>query len=145
MKKMILFVLLLIAFCLPAFTIQAADTSQKLTFEWKMTDTTNLKEWKLFWADAAGGPYDLTPVAVIPYDPSEPGPKYSSSATPTVQGNQASHIIKYFVMIACGDISQSDGSTKYLCSGNSNEVSWDFWIPAGVFSIPLEFTIKAVP
>lgn len=145
MKKWILFVLILVAFCLPAFTIHAADTSQKLTFEWQQADKTNLKEWKLYWSDTSGGPYDTEPVAVIPYDPAEPGPTYTSATTPTVQGNQASHVIKYFVMLACGDIPQADGSTKYECSANSNEESWDFWIPAGMFSIPIEFTIKVFP
>lgn len=120
---------------------QAFAAGYNITAEWTMNDTTNLKEWKLFWSDTTGGPY--TEIMVIPYDPNSTGPLYTSPASVEVTGPQASMVKKYFVMISCGDIPQSDGSTKYLCSEDSNEATYDFWIPAGQFSVPLNFTIKA--
>lgn len=118
-----------------------ADTAKTLTAQWEMADTTNLKEWKLFWGDTSGGPY--TEILTIPYDPNAPGPIYTSPATVQVTGNQGTIVKKYFVIISCGNIPQQDGTSKYECSGNSNEATADFWIPAGQFSIPLNFEIIA--
>lgn len=133
MKKLFL-VILATLFLLSAGTVLA----ETLTFEWTQADLTNLKEWKLLWSDTQGGPYvDLT---TIGYDGSA-GPSYSSPADVEVTGKQGTHAMKYFVLRACGDIPQQDGSTSYLCSKDSNEVSKDFWIPAGTFSVPLNFEI----
>jgi hypothetical protein len=137
MKRFILTIVCLLA--IVGFTSQVY--AETLTFEWTQSDTTNLKEWKLFWGDASGGPY--TEAAVIPYDPHVAGPIYSSPATLSVTGEQGTNVTKYFVLVACGDIPQADGSTEYLCSKDSNEVSNKFWIPAGVFSVPVNFQIKA--
>lgn len=123
----------------------AADKTETLTFEWDQTDTTNLKEWRLYWSDTTGGPYDQQEVAVIPYDSAAPGPTYSSPATATVTGDPGTQVTKFFVLVACGDIPQQDGTTQYLCSDNSNEASYAFWIPAGQFSVPINFLIKANP
>ena len=136
-----LFVTIFLLFSWVAF---AADTTETLTFEWDQTDTTNLKEWRLYWGDAAGGPYDTQEVAVIPFDGSA-GPTYSSPADATVSGPQGTHVTKYFVLVACGDIPQNDGTTNYECSTNSNEVSHAFWIPAGQFSVPIQFKIVTTP
>ena len=144
MKK-VLFLLIAALVCLAPVMVQAEGTTKTLTFEWTMNDTTNLKEWVLKWSETAGGPYDVEPAAVIAYDPSAPGPVYSSPEVINVTGDTATHVIKYFVLVACGDVPQADGSKKYMCSGNSNEVSWDFWIPAGQFSVPVQFNIKATP
>jgi len=122
----------------------AAAVTETLTFEWDQEVTTNLKEWRLYWADAAGGPYDAQEVAVIPFDGSA-GPTYSSPAEATVTGPQGTHVTKYFVLVACGDIPQDDGSTLYECSENSNETSHAFWIPAGQFSVPIQFKVLATP
>lgn len=124
---------------------QADEITKTLTFQWEQHDKTNLKEWRLYWSESAGGPYDSTPIAVIPYDPASPGPTYQSPADAKITGTQATHIVKYFVLVACGDIPQADGSTKYGCSDNSNEVSYDFWIPAGKFSVPIKFLITTTP
>jgi hypothetical protein len=125
------------------FAANVKAETKTLTAQWEMTDTTNLKEWKLFWSDVTGGPYEE--ILVIPYDPNDPGPIYTSPATVTVTGPQGTTVTKYFVMISCGDIPQEGGGTQYLCSGDSNEASADFWIPAGQFSVPLNFQITAVP
>lgn len=127
-------------FCL-FYVSNAFAGSYTIRAEWSMSDTTNLKEWKLFWSDTTGGPY--TEIMVIPYDPNSTGPLYTSPASVDVTGSPASTVRKYFVMIACGDIPQQDGSTKYLCSEDSNEATYDFWIPAGQFSVPLNFEVKA--
>jgi hypothetical protein len=141
MKKFFsaLFVLVFLLFSGHAF---AADVTETVTFEWDQTDTTNLKEWRLYWADVAGGPYDTQEVALIPFDGSA-GPTYSSPADATVTGPQGTHVTKFFVLVACGDIPQEDGTTAYKCSENSNEVSHAFWIPAGQFSVPVQFKIVA--
>jgi len=131
--------LVMVCFVVPAY---AADTTKTLTFEWSMEDTTNLKEWKLLWSDTSGPPY--TELKVIPY-PIDGGPVYSSPATIPVTGEQGTHVIKYFVLIACGDVPQEGGGLEYLCSVDSNEVSYDFWIPAGQFSVPVQFNIVEVP
>jgi hypothetical protein len=121
----------------------AADVTKTLTFQWTQEDTTNLKEWKLFWSDTSGGPY--TEIAIFPYDPNVTGPVYSSSESATVTGEQGTTVTKFFVLIACGDIPQAGGTTNYLCSADSNEVSHGFWIPAGQFSVPVNFNIVPAP
>ena len=136
-----LFKLLVIGlFLLLAPGILMAET---LTFQWNQPDATNLKEWRLYWSDSVGGPYDIQEIAVIPYSGGE-GP-FTTSATPEVPGQQSTFVKKYFVLVACGDLPQSDGTTKYECSENSNEVSHDFWIPAGKFSVPIQFEIVVTP
>lgn len=143
MKKFFATIFILLFVCVGfAFS---ADVTKTLTFEWDQTDTTNLKEWRLFWSNTAGGPYDSQEVAVIPFDPNSGGPTYSSPASATVTGDQGTTVTKYFVLVACGDIPQEDGSTIYECSTNSNEVSYGFWIPAGKFSVPVNFKIQASP
>lgn len=139
--KAILFALFSFAVFMYASNAVAEDYTQNVTAEWTMEDTTNLKEWKLFWSGTTGGPYEQ--ILVIPYDPTSAGPLYTSPVTATVTGSPATTVTKYFVMIACGDIPQSGGSTEYKCSEDSNEATFDFWIPAGQFSVPMQFIIKA--
>ena len=120
--------------------VYAADVTETVTFAWEQDNTINLKEWRLYWGDAAGGPYDTQEVTIIVYDGSA-GPTYEGPADATVSGPQGTHVTKYFVLVACGDIPQDDGTTLYECSENSNEVPHDFWIPAGQFSVPVQFRI----
>lgn len=143
MKRIFLTLIALFLVFTLAPVVEGEDVTEQLTFEWRMEDTTNLKEWKLLWNETPGGPYEK--VAVIPYDPNDPGPVYSNETSTMVTGDQATHIMKYFVMIACGDIPQSDGALEYSCSDNSNEVFHNFWIPAGMFSIPIDFQIRPNP
>lgn len=117
----------------------AEEAVETVTFGWDQEDLTNLTQWELMWSDTAGGPYDQ--VAIISYDPGASGPGFTAPVEATVTGEQATHVVKYFVLRACGDIPQADGSTLYECSDYSNEVSYDFWIPAGRFSIPVNFLI----
>jgi len=124
------------------FLMVGSVLAETLTFEWRQTDLTNLREWKLFWGDASGGPY--TELSTIAYDGGS-GPIYSSPADVNVTGDQGTNIVKYFVLIACGDVPQEGGSTEYMCSEDSNEVNYSFWIPAGMFSVPVEFRIIPNP
>lgn len=141
MKKLLIVLLATLFLALP-LAVSGAEVTETLIFEWRMEDITNLTEWRLFWSDTSGGPY--IEVATIPYDPEVPGPVYSSAETPpAVTGDQGTTVTKYFVLVSCGDIPQQDGTSEYLCSGDSNEVSHGFWIPAGMFSVPLEFKIRA--
>lgn len=139
MKKLLFIFGLVLVFVF--VSIAWADSTVKtLTFEWTQEDTTNLKEWKLFWSDTSGGEY--TEAATIIYDPEIPGPVYTSPEILTVSGEQGTHVLKYFVLRACGDVPTESGGTEYKCSGDSNEVSHKFWIPAGMFSVPINFSIK---
>jgi len=132
MKKV--FIYLSIVFLL----LVGVASAETVTFQWNQTDLTSLKEWKLFWSGTHGGPY--VELATIAYDGSSK-PLYTSPAEVPVTGNPATNVIKYFVLIACGDIPQADGSNKYMCSADSNEANHSFWIPAGMFSVPLNFDI----
>jgi len=136
MKKLLLVLAIITLFF--GFAV-ADDTTKTLTFEWTQTDTVNLKEWKLLWSDTSGG--EFVEVATIPYDSEVLGPVYTGSETINVTGKQGTYVLKYFILRACGDIPMKEG-TEYICSENSNEVSYNFWIPAGVFSVPINFTIK---
>ena len=138
MKKIILAMIFLLAMLSIAIS---AETTKTLTFEWNQEDVTNLKEWKLFWSNTPGGEY--AEIAIIAYDPGVAGPVYSSPETIKVTGEQGTHVTKCFILRACGDVPQQGGGTKYLCSPDSNEVSYTFWIPAGQFSVPLDFKINA--
>ena len=144
MKKLLVVMTAILLLTFVPFA-NATDVTQTLIFQWEQSDTIDLKDWRLYWSDTADGPYDEVPVAVIPYDPNATGPTYSSPTSATVAGNPGTTVTKYFVLVACGDKPQSDGTTNYLCSANSNEVSHGFWIPAGQFSAPVQFTITVIP
>lgn len=139
--KRIKIVALVLALLLVA-PIAFADTVTKtLTFQWEYNNPPSyLKDFKIYWSETAGGPYDTTPVSTIPYT-GQPGPTFTGDASQPVTGNPGTIVTKYFVCIACGDVPQQDGTTKYLCSDNSNEVSYDFWIPAAGFTAPITFQI----
>ena len=116
--------------------------AETLTFQWEQSNLTNLKEWKILWSDTQGGPYEQ--LTTIPYDGGV-GPIFTSPADAQVTGDQGTHVIKYFVAIACGNIPQINGTIAYKCSIESNEVNHDFWIPSGMFSVPVYFEIIPNP
>ena len=140
MKKLLVLVLsvLLLALAVQSF---AESATEVVTFGWTQEDVTNLKEWDLMWSDTAGGPY--VSVTKISYDASNPAGDFTSPATATVNGEQGTNVVKYFIMKACGDIPQADNTTVYECSAPSNEISYSFWIPAGKFSVPVQFRVIA--
>jgi hypothetical protein len=140
MKKLIILLALAFVVCICASAI-AEDKTQTLTFAWEQDDVTNLTGWEMHWGDAAGGPY--VKLADLPYNPGDPAGTFQTPVTATVTGGQGSNVIKYFVLRACGDIPQEGGGTAFECSDWSNEVSYSFWIPAGKFSVPVQFRIEA--
>lgn len=117
-----------------------SDVSETLNFGWQDINTIPPKEWRLFWSDQSGGPYGAQAIAVIPF-PDTAGPDYSSPVSAIVSGSPATMVRKFFVLQACADIPQKDGSTKFECSGNSIEAFYDFWIPYGQYSAPVVFRI----
>ena len=136
MRKLLI-ALLSIAFI--ASLAMAGSVTKTVTFGWTQEDTTNLKEWDLLWSDSSGGPY--TSLVKIPYNTGDPAGDFQSPTEAIVTGDQATNVVKYFIMKACGDIPQADGTTVYKCSDPSNEVSASFWIPAGEFSVPVNFRV----
>lgn len=120
----------------------AADITKQATISLEMQDTTNLKEWKLLMADTSGGETLSSAVLTIAYEGGSGA--FSKQESIPISGSQGTHVVKYFTMVACGDVPQEEGGTQYMCSAQSNEVSVDFWIPAGQFSVPLTFDITVI-
>jgi hypothetical protein len=133
MKKLV-FIAIIFIF---TFAHQAYALDKTVTFAWDPHDQIDIiKNFELHWANQQGGPYGQ--LAVIAkadaIDNEEP-------IQATVTGNPATTVIRYFVLKACGDLPQEDGSTLYECSGPSNEISVDFWIPAEAYKVPVNFRI----
>jgi hypothetical protein len=141
MKKA--FLAFLMAIFLFANVAFGADVTETLTFEWDQANVTNLKEWVMAWGTTTGGPY--TDLVTLPYNAGDPAGTFSSPVDAVVTGQQGTTETRYFVLRACGDIPQEDGTTVYECSENSNGVPYGFWIPAGKFSVPVQFRIKVTP
>jgi len=138
MKKLCLIIIILLG--LLVFSVNASETIEVVTFAWDDTnDPGAVKNFEMYWGVTAGGPY--IKLAVIPY-------ALESPVEATVTGSPGTTETRYFVLTACGDIIQEDGSMLYMCSGDdegnmafSNEVSYDFWIEADGFSVPVQFRI----
>lgn len=139
MKK--IFLLILAFAFVMAPMAYADDVTETLTFAWEQDDVTNLTQWEMHWGDAAGGAY--TQLLVLPYNAGDPAGTFQTPVNATVTGAQGTTVTKYFVLRACGDIPQAEGDPVYECSDWSNEVSYGFWIPAGQFSVPVQFRIIA--
>ena len=135
MRKLILVMVMALLFAVGAVADQTVKT---LTFGWEQTNLTNVTQWEMHWSVTAGGPY--AEMAVISYDGSGAA-SYESPVTATVTGEPATTETRYFVLRACGNVAQQDGTTLYLCSDFSNEVSYDFWIPFGQFEVPVNFQV----
>lgn len=119
----------------------AAEKMQTLTFAWEYTiGDVPVITWQMNWAPTQGGPY--TKLADIPFANSSTG-TWESPVQATVIGAPGTHETRYFTLLACGNVPQSDGSTIYECSTPSNEVSYDFWIEPSGFSAPVQFRVMA--
>lgn len=121
----------------------AKDLTEKKTFVWSAGsnwETQTPTQFELYWGVVAGGPYTL--LATVSYEQATAPPEFSSAVEAVVTGNPGTEETRYFVLAACGDVPQQDGTTIYECSDNSNEVSYTFWIPADQFSIPGNFRIE---
>jgi hypothetical protein len=136
MKKGIyiaIFILMLVA---NAFAIE-----ETVTFEWDPHPQIDLiTNFELFWSDQSGGPY--VQLAVIAKADAIDNTKPVQA---TVTGTPATKVTRHFVLKACGDLAQEDGTFAYECSGPSNEISYDFWIPAEKFQVPVNFKIVPTP
>jgi hypothetical protein len=141
MKTLVVSILTILFVVFSFQSVVADEVTETLTFEWEQDDTTNLKEWVMAWGASAGGPY--TDLITLPYSAGDPAGTFSSPVDAVVTGQQATTETRYFVLKACGDIPQGDGTTAYECSVWSNEASYGFWIPAGKFSVPVQFRIRA--
>ena len=121
-------------------SVLADDLIETITFEWDDPNEAGaVKNFEMYWGVTAGGPY--TKLVVIPY-------ALTSPVQATVTGPGGSTQTRFFVLTACGDMPQEGGGTEYRCSETdddppkmafSNEVSHDFWIPVGSFSVPVQF------
>lgn len=128
----------LLLFAATAPVVMADDSTETLTFAWDQDSVENLKQWEMHWGATPGGSYSkLTDITYA----GGTGPTFESPVEAVVTGQPGTHETRYFVLRACGDLPQDDGSTAYECSDFSNEVSYGFWIPAKGFSIPMTFRI----
>jgi len=112
--KFLIFIMFMVfAFSFPAL----ADINKEFTFAWEQNvdDLPQMKEWRMYWSDAAGGPYtavldtDGNPI-IIPYDPLDPDGIYDSTQIMIVPGTPGTTVTKYFVLTA---VDQSDNESDY--------------------------------
>ena len=122
--------LFLILLCFLPFVTLAAPTwagSKQLTFAWEqvLPEPNDLKEWRIYSATQAGGPYAL--MATVPYV--SPQTTYTSSQQMTSPDGQR---VQYFFVLTALDTAGNQ-------SGYSNEVST--WIDFEGPGIPTRFTV----
>lgn len=109
--------------------VVAADVNA--TFEWTQPDYDNVNYWKLYWGEAAGGPYEVGELQFDKADLQE-----NQSATFTIPYPDGAQTTYYFVLVAFQD------ATHY--SGNSNEVFLEIdFIPTP--GAPLQLRVTIVP
>jgi len=128
---------LLVYFAIVLFCFVSAAGAAEITktFAWdEPADLALIKNWEMYWGTTKGGPY--AKLMDIPKDGN-----YEEPVTVDISGPPATNQTRYFVMKACGDLLQEDGTTKYECSEDSNEASFTVWIPATQFKIPVNFRI----
>jgi len=138
--KIITILIMILIFAVSAF---CAEKTETLTFAWEHNPQANevpITFWQMDWAVTAGGPY--AKLGDIAYQDAVDG-SYQSPVVAVVTGQPGTHETRYFILRACGDMPQEDGSTIYECSDPSNEVSYAFWIEPSGFSAPVQFRIIA--
>jgi len=125
MKK--LFFGLLIFVLIAALASPTLAGSKQLTFAWEqvLPEPNDLKEWRIYSATQAGGPYAL--MATVPYV--SPQTTYTSSQQMTSPDGQR---IQYFFVLTALDTAGNQ-------SGYSNEVNT--WIDFEGPGIPTRFTV----
>ena len=125
MKK--LFFGLLIFVLIAALASPTLAGSKQLTFAWEqvLPETNDLKEWRIYSATQAGGPYAL--MATVPYV--SPQTTYTSSQQMTSPDGQR---VQYFFVLTALDTAGNQ-------SGYSNEVNT--WIDFEGPGIPTKFTV----
>lgn len=108
------------------------SATQELTLGWDQvaTDFPSLGGWTLFIRATSGGSKESQ--ITIPYTGGT-GP-FTSTQTFTVTGEAGSVVRKYFVLDAV--------SKNGIHSDVSNEVFYDFQIPFGNVTVPLNLTVK---
>jgi hypothetical protein len=117
----------------------ANAVEETLVFAWDPhPEIERVINFEMYWSDTSGGPYGQ--LAVIP---KEAAIDNEEPVTAVVTGLAETHVTRYFVLRACGNVTQEDSSILYECSDDSNEVSYDFWVPFGGFEVPINFRIIA--
>ena len=123
-----------------AFAAYANEITESRTFAWDMSDLENVVQWEMEWSDFEAEQF--IKLGDIPYD-GNPQPSFEAILEATVTGPAGTMVRKYFRLRTCGNTPQSDGTTTYECSGYSNVVYSDFWIPANEFQVPVNFRVLA--
>jgi len=137
LKILLVTLLAIMVFVVPVTLIVKIASASEITktFAWDAPpadELARIKNWEMHWGNTAGGPY--AKLVDIPKNGN-----FEQPVTVDISGPPATNQTRYFVLRACGDLAQEDGSTKYECSENSNEVSLTVWIPANKFQVPVNF------
>lgn len=143
MTKLMKMLILMFVLCVIWGNAFAADKTETLTFAWEHQSAEGnvpVTTWQMDWGVTAGGPY--AKLSDIPYQDAVGG-TYESPVQAVVTGQPGTNETRYFILRACGDVPQEDGSILYECSEPSNEVSYSFWIESTGFSVPMQFRIMA--
>lgn len=127
-----------------AWFAEAGETIETKTFGWNAGSnwaTSPPTKFKMFWNDSESGEYALMET----FEASGTGgpDSFSSPLEVTVSGPPSTWVTKYFVLKACGDVQQEDGSTQEICSDPSNVLEQKFWIKFDGYSIPVRFRVIA--
>jgi hypothetical protein len=109
---------------------EAAVKELVFGYEQAVTDLLSIKEWTLFIRATSGGNKENQ--IVIPYTGGN-GP-FTTTQTFTITGEAGSVVRKYFVLDAV--------SKNGTHSDVSNEIFYDFQIPFGNVTVPLNLTVK---
>ena len=110
-----------------AVNLSAELSGDEITFTWNQGDIERVREWKLFYSETEGGPYEE--LSLIEYT-GQPGPQYSTTSTMTVQKGEKKTF--YFVLVTFNIL--------WVFSENSNEVSVtiDRTVPDPVYNFKLK-------
>ena len=132
---------LVIVFCFifALVNANAANTVDTRIFVWDAGENWDIvapEFYKMYWSEAETSTYTL--LTTFPAAES-----YTSPVEVTLTGKPLTWTTRYFVLVACGNLANEDGSITEQCSAVSNVVAEDFWIPFQGYGKPINFRREA--